>query len=97
MLNMLHVCLTQHSNYNGDKRSENEPAAPKIRPNPKYELYLGSNGTSGANGSVAGESAPANSGANSNLLRISPMIRGSMDSLSSRDWDSMSDRVSFRL
>ncbi|KAI7795586.1 putative cingulin-like protein 1 [Triplophysa rosa] len=77
-----------HSNYNGDKRSEVEPATPKIRPNPKYELFLGSNGTSAANGSVGGEGAPA-----SNLLKINPTIRGSMDSLSSRDWDSMSDRT----
>ncbi|XP_056587425.1 cingulin-like protein 1 isoform X2 [Triplophysa dalaica] len=75
-----------HSNYNGDKRSEVEPAIPKIRPNPKYELFLGSNGTSAANGSVGGEGA-------SNLLKINPSIRGSMDSLSSRDWDSMSDRT----
>lgn len=82
-----------HSNYNGDKGSENESATPKVRPNPKYELYLGSNGTSGANGSFSGESSSANSGANSNLLRISPMIHGSMDSLSSREWDSMSDRT----
>ncbi|XP_073727732.1 uncharacterized protein [Misgurnus anguillicaudatus] len=84
------VVPAPHSNYNGEKRSENESATPKVRPNPKYELYLGSNV---ANGSVSGESASANSGTNSNLLRISPMIRGSMDSLSSRDWDSMSDRT----
>ncbi|KAA0719674.1 Cingulin [Triplophysa tibetana] len=75
-----------HSNFNGDRRSEVEPAIPKIRPNPKYELFLGSNGTSAANGSVGGEGT-------SNLLKISPSIRGSMDSLSSRDWDSMSDRM----
>ncbi|XP_016325615.1 cingulin-like protein 1 [Sinocyclocheilus anshuiensis] len=72
-----------HSNLNGEKQhsspqSEDEPTTPKVRPNPKYQLYLGSNGTSGSNGT---------------LLRVSPVIRGSMESLSSRDGDSMSDRT----
>ncbi|XP_016105065.1 uncharacterized protein [Sinocyclocheilus grahami] len=69
-------------------QSEDEPTTPKIRPNPKYQLYLGSNGTSGSNGSVGD-----GGGSHGNLLRVSSVIRGSMESLSSRDWDSMSDRM----
>ncbi|XP_058614743.1 cingulin-like protein 1 isoform X1 [Onychostoma macrolepis] len=90
-----------HSNLNGEKQhsspqSEDEPTTPKIRPNPKYQLYLGSNGsngTSGSNGSVGDGSGPPGGGSNGNLLRVSSVIRGSMESLSSRDWDSMSDKV----
>ncbi|XP_043090350.1 cingulin-like protein 1 isoform X1 [Puntigrus tetrazona] len=83
-----------HSNLNGEKqhsgpRSEDEPLTPKIRTNPKYQLYLGSNGSSGSNGSVGDGGGPPSG----NLMRISSVIRGSMESLSSRDWDSMSDRV----
>uniref|UniRef100_A0A9J7Z950 Myosin tail domain-containing protein n=1 Tax=Cyprinus carpio carpio TaxID=630221 RepID=A0A9J7Z950_CYPCA len=79
-----------HSNLNGEKQqsspqSEDEPTTPKVRPNPKYQLYLGSNGSSSSNGA---------NGANGALLRASPVSRGSMESLSSRDGDSMSDRTS---
>uniref|UniRef100_A0A9J7YDB1 Myosin tail domain-containing protein n=1 Tax=Cyprinus carpio carpio TaxID=630221 RepID=A0A9J7YDB1_CYPCA len=82
-----------HSNPNGEKQhsgpqSEDEPTTPKIQPNPRYQLYLGSNGSSRSNGSVGD-----GGGSNGNLLRVSSMIRGSMESLSSRDWDSMSDRM----
>ncbi|XP_051534094.1 cingulin-like protein 1 isoform X2 [Myxocyprinus asiaticus] len=88
---------SMHSNYNDDKQhvstpSEDEPTTPRIRPNPKYQLFLGSNGTSGSNGSV-GESGPTSGGTNGNLLRLNSTMRGSMESLSSRDWDSMSDRT----
>ncbi|KAL1253490.1 hypothetical protein QQF64_018183 [Cirrhinus molitorella] len=90
-----------HSSLNGDKQhrapqSEDEPTTPKIRTNPKYQLYLGSNGTSSSNGSVGDGSGPPGGGTNGNhgnLLRVSSIIRGSMESLSSRDWDSMSDRT----
>ncbi|XP_073681006.1 uncharacterized protein [Garra rufa] len=81
-----------HSDLNGEKQyPQEEPTTPKIRPNPKYQLFLGSNGTSGSNGSASNGSGPPGGG--TNLLRVSSMIRGSMESLSSRDWDSMSDRV----
>ncbi|XP_059398143.1 cingulin-like protein 1 isoform X2 [Carassius carassius] len=68
------------SSLNGEKQhsspvSEDEPMTPKVRPNPKYQLYLGSNGSNGA------------------LLRVSPVSRGSMESLSSRDGDSLSERT----
>ncbi|XP_052392725.1 cingulin-like protein 1 isoform X2 [Carassius gibelio] len=71
------------SSLNGEKQhsspvSEDEPMTPKVRPNPKYQLYLGSNGSSGSNGA---------------LLRVSPVSRGSMESLSSRDGDSLSERT----
>ncbi|XP_067280138.1 myosin heavy chain, embryonic smooth muscle isoform-like isoform X2 [Pseudorasbora parva] len=80
-----------HSDYNGEKQhsspqSDEEPTTPKVRPNPKYQLFLGSNGSSASNGSAGG-------GSNGNLMRISSAMRGSMESLSSRDWDSMSDRM----
>ncbi|XP_016404446.1 uncharacterized protein LOC107737476, partial [Sinocyclocheilus rhinocerous] len=82
-----------HSSLYGEKQhsgpqSKEEPTTPKIRPNPKYQLYLGYNGTSGSNGSVVD-----GSGSHGNLLRVSSVIRGSMESLSSRDWDGMSDRM----
>ncbi|XP_016328405.1 uncharacterized protein LOC107677855 [Sinocyclocheilus anshuiensis] len=82
-----------HSSLYGEKQhsgpqSKEEPTTPKIRPNPKYQLYLGYNGTSGSNGSVGD-----GGGSHGNLLRVSSVIRGSMESLSSRDWDSMSDRT----
>ncbi|KAK7131664.1 hypothetical protein R3I94_016703 [Phoxinus phoxinus] len=78
-----------HSSCNGEKQhsspaSDDEPSTPKARPNPKYQLFLGSNGSVGSNGS---------NGTNGNLRRISSAMRGSMESLSSRDWDSMSDRT----
>ncbi|CAM4664276.1 unnamed protein product [Leuciscus chuanchicus] len=74
----------QNSNgCNGEKQhssppSDDEPSTPKARPNPKYQLFLGSNGSVGSNGT------------NGNLRRISSAMRGSMESLSSRDWDSAS-------
>ncbi|XP_077089614.1 uncharacterized protein LOC143741132 isoform X2 [Siphateles boraxobius] len=79
------------SSCNGEKQhsspqSDDEPSTPKARlnPNPKYQLFLGSNGSVGSNGT---------SGSNGNLRRISSAMRGSMESLSSRDWDSVSDRM----
>ncbi|KAL0163449.1 hypothetical protein M9458_042845, partial [Cirrhinus mrigala] len=69
-------------------QSEDEPTTPKIRPNPKYQLFLGSNGTSGSNSSLGNGSGPPGGGTNGNLMRVSSVIRGSMESLSSRDWDS---------
>lgn len=94
--------LTQHSHYNGEKQhsspqSDDEPSTPKARPNPKYQLFLGSNGSVASNGSVGDGGGPVGGGTNGNLTRISSAMRGSMESLSSRDWDSMSDRVSVRL
>ncbi|XP_051960363.1 cingulin-like protein 1 isoform X2 [Xyrauchen texanus] len=88
---------SMHSNYNGDKQhvntpSEDEPTTPQVRPNPKYQLFLGSNSTRGSNGSM-GESGPPSNRTNGNLLRLNSTMRGSMESLSSRDWDSMSDRM----
>ncbi|XP_026110084.1 cingulin-like protein 1 isoform X2 [Carassius auratus] len=81
-----------HSTLNGEQQrsgpqSEDEPTTPKVRPNPRYQLFLGSNGSSRSNGSGDG------GGSNGNLMRVSSMMRGSMESLSSRDWDSMSDRM----
>lgn len=77
---------SMHSSCNGEKQhsspqSDEEPSTPKARPNPKYQLFLGSNGSVGSVGS------------NGNLRRISSAMRGSMESLSSRDWDSVSDRM----
>ncbi|XP_051733594.1 cingulin-like protein 1 isoform X1 [Ctenopharyngodon idella] len=87
-----------HSHYNGEKQhrssqSDDEPSTPKVRPNPKYQLFLGSNGSVTSNGSVGDGSSPVGGGTNGNLTRISSAMRGSMESLSSRDWDSMSDRT----
>ncbi|XP_051536893.1 cingulin-like isoform X2 [Myxocyprinus asiaticus] len=88
---------SMNSDCNGDKQqvstpSEDEPTTPQIRTNPKYQLYLGSNDNSGSNGSV-GKSSSLNGGTKGNLLKISSAMPGSMESLSSRDWDSMSDRT----
>ncbi|XP_067232862.1 myosin heavy chain, embryonic smooth muscle isoform-like isoform X1 [Chanodichthys erythropterus] len=87
-----------HSHYNGEKQhsspqSDDEPSTPKARPNPKYQLFLGSNGSVASNGSVGDSGGPVGGGTNGNLVRISSAMRGSMESLSSRDWDSMSDRM----
>ncbi|ROL46813.1 Cingulin-like protein 1 [Anabarilius grahami] len=87
-----------HSHYNGEKQhsspqSDDEPSTPKARPNPKYQLFLGSNGSVASNGSVGDGGGPVGGGTNGNLVRISSAMRGSMESLSSRDWDSMSDRM----
>lgn len=104
------VAQESHSSFNGQKQQPEEPAASKSRPNPKYQLYLGSNGTSGtsrtskangtsssSNGSLGdsgtGSGLGSSAAVNGNLLRVSSVIRGSMESLSSRDWDSMSDRM----
>ncbi|XP_039523985.1 cingulin-like protein 1 isoform X2 [Pimephales promelas] len=68
----------------GSLRSDDDPSTSKARANPRYQLFLGANGSVSSSGS---------SGTNGNLRRISSAMRGSMESLSSRDWDSMSDRM----
>ncbi|XP_051961830.1 cingulin-like [Xyrauchen texanus] len=83
------------SSHNGDKQqgstpTEDEPTTPQIRTNPKYQLFLGSNDTSGSNGSVL-KTSSLNGGTKG--TKISSTMPGSMESLSSRDLDSMSDRT----
>ncbi|KAM7369356.1 hypothetical protein PAMP_013630 [Pampus punctatissimus] len=84
--------------------SEDEPATPRVPPtsqNPKYQLFLSyevkSNGLSSrdADGSGGGGLVGENS---LRLSRWEPSrlgmnhVRGSLESLASRDWDTMSDR-----
>ncbi|KAI4883037.1 hypothetical protein NFI96_029471 [Prochilodus magdalenae] len=69
--------------------SEDEPLTPKPHPNPKYQLFLGTdrigNGTSGPGG-------PMDTGANGTISKTS-LTRRSMECLVPRDWDSGSDRT----
>ncbi|KAG9354089.1 hypothetical protein JZ751_012213 [Albula glossodonta] len=76
--------------------SEEEPPNPKVRQNPKYQLFLGSdmigNGSRDPDG-TAGENGPRSSRWESSNSRLAPNHRGSLESIASRDWDTMSDRT----
>ncbi|KAJ8402102.1 hypothetical protein AAFF_G00373370 [Aldrovandia affinis] len=76
--------------------SEEETPNSKVRQNPKYQLFLGSdvigNGSRDPDG-TAGGSGPRNSRWESGNSRYGPNHRGSLESLASRDWDTMSDRM----
>ncbi|XP_067429895.1 myosin-14 isoform X2 [Thunnus thynnus] len=92
------------SNKQLDSPSEEEPSTPKLAPttqNPKYQLFLNNelktNGLSsrdadgpGSSGSV-GESSPRPARWETSRLGTNH-FRGSLESLASRDWDTMSDR-----
>uniref|UniRef100_A0AAR2JNK5 Myosin tail domain-containing protein n=1 Tax=Pygocentrus nattereri TaxID=42514 RepID=A0AAR2JNK5_PYGNA len=69
--------------------SEDEPGTPKRPPNPRYQLFLGTdrfgNGASGPGG-------PLGTGANGTISKTS-ITRRSMESLMSKDWDSSSDKT----
>ncbi|XP_031434281.1 uncharacterized protein LOC105902421 isoform X1 [Clupea harengus] len=74
--------------------SEEEAPSAKASQNPKYQLYM--SGEALGNGSrdpegLVGESGPRTSRWESS--RQGTSNRGSMESLLSRDWDTMSDRV----
>ncbi|XP_042250915.1 cingulin-like isoform X5 [Thunnus maccoyii] len=92
------------SNKQLDSPSEEEPSTPKLAPttqNPKYQLFLNNelktNGLSsrdadgpGSSGSV-GENSPKPARWETSRLGTNH-FRGSLESLASRDWDTMSDR-----
>ncbi|XP_041753135.1 cingulin-like protein 1 [Coregonus clupeaformis] len=83
--------------------SEDEPSNPvKVCQNPKYQLFLGGdmtgNGSRDTNGTSGGENGngrdPRNSSRwDSASSRFGPNHRGSLESLASRDRDTMSDRL----
>ncbi|XP_071029943.1 cingulin-like protein 1 isoform X1 [Oncorhynchus clarkii lewisi] len=100
--------LASESDFNPNKRpesppSEEEPSNPiKVRQNPKYQLYLSGdvtgNGSRDTNGTFGGENGngmePRNSSRwDSASSRFGPNYHGSLESLASRDWDTMSDRL----
>ncbi|KPP76413.1 hypothetical protein Z043_104244 [Scleropages formosus] len=77
--------------------SEEEPSHPKVSQNPKYQLFLGSdvlgNSSRDPDGTTR-ENGPRNSRWESNSSRSGPNnYRGSLESLASRDWDTMSDKA----
>ncbi|XP_018611379.1 cingulin-like protein 1 isoform X2 [Scleropages formosus] len=77
--------------------SEEEPSHPKVSQNPKYQLFLGSdvlgNSSRDPDGTTR-ENGPRNSRWESNSSRSGPNnYRGSLESLASRDWDTMSDKM----
>lgn len=94
------------SNKQPDSPSEEEPSTPRAvstSQNPKYQLFLNNemktNGVSGrdADGPGGGGSVGENGSRLSRweTNRLGPNhYRGSLESLASRDWDTMSDRVS---
>ncbi|XP_036385662.1 cingulin-like protein 1 isoform X1 [Megalops cyprinoides] len=80
----------------GSPPSEDEAPNPRVAQNPKYQLFLGSdvirNGSRDPDG-TAGENGPRSSRWESSTSRSGPNHRGSLESLASRDWDTMSDRM----
>uniref|UniRef100_A0A8C5HDK4 Cingulin-like protein 1 n=1 Tax=Gouania willdenowi TaxID=441366 RepID=A0A8C5HDK4_GOUWI len=94
------------SNKQLNSPSEEEPSTPKVKTsqNPKYQLFLSNeqkpNGLSGkeANGSGSGgnfgENGITTKRWETNRLGVNN-YRGSLESLASRDWDTMSDKVGF--
>ncbi|XP_071402519.1 myosin heavy chain, embryonic smooth muscle isoform-like, partial [Centroberyx affinis] len=84
--------------------SEEEPSTPRVLPShiqsPKYQLFLNNelaNGSSsrdadGPGGGSAGENGPRLARWESSRLGLNH-YRGSLESLASRDWDTMSDRL----
>ncbi|XP_013994438.2 cingulin-like protein 1 isoform X1 [Salmo salar] len=100
--------MGSESDFNPNKRpesppSEDEPSNPvKVHQNPKYQLYLSgdvtANGSRDTNGTFGGENGngmdPKNSSRwDSASSRFGTNYHGSLESLASRDWDTMSDRV----
>ncbi|KAF3702328.1 Cingulin-like protein 1 Junction-associated coiled-coil protein Paracingulin [Channa argus] len=92
------------SNKQPDSPSEEMPSTPKVVPtsqNPKYQLYLNEVKTNGlsssdADGPGGGGSFGENGSRMARWETTRPGLnhyRGSMESLASRDWDTMSDRV----
>ncbi|XP_051267924.1 cingulin-like protein 1 isoform X2 [Dicentrarchus labrax] len=92
------------SNKQPDSPSEDEPSTPRTVPtsqNPKYQLFLNNemrtNGVSGrdadgpGSGGSVGENGPRLARSESNRLGTNH-YRGSLESLASRDWDTMSER-----
>uniref|UniRef100_A0A8D3DGI3 Myosin tail domain-containing protein n=1 Tax=Scophthalmus maximus TaxID=52904 RepID=A0A8D3DGI3_SCOMX len=90
------------SNKQPDSPSEDEPTTPRAVPpsqNPKYQLFLNNdliktNGLSGRDGGggSATENGPRLAPWESNRLGMNH-YRGSLESLASREWDTMPDRV----
>uniref|UniRef100_A0A8C3AA85 Myosin tail domain-containing protein n=1 Tax=Cyclopterus lumpus TaxID=8103 RepID=A0A8C3AA85_CYCLU len=91
-------------NKQPDSPSEEEPTTPRVMPasqNPKYQLFLNNehrtNGLSGRDadgsggGGTVGENGPKPARWETNRLR-KDNYRGSLESLASRDWDTMPDR-----
>ncbi|XP_068562106.1 cingulin-like protein 1 [Cebidichthys violaceus] len=92
------------SNKRSDSQSEEEPTTPRAVPasqNPKYQLFLNNehrtNGLSGRDadglggGGTAGENGPRLARWETN--RLGPNhYRGSLESLATRDWDTMPDK-----
>ncbi|XP_030292516.1 myosin-16 isoform X2 [Sparus aurata] len=89
----------------GSEHSEEEPTTPRVvqtSQNPKYQLLLNSemktNGVSGRDadgpggGGLMGENGPRLARWETNRLGTNN-YRGSLESLASRDWDTMSDRL----
>ncbi|XP_039636356.1 uncharacterized protein LOC120545814 isoform X1 [Perca fluviatilis] len=92
------------SNKQSDSPSEEEPTTPRAVPtsqNPKYQLYLSNehrtNGLSGRDadgpggGGTVGENGPRLTTWETNRLGMNH-FKGSLESLASRDWDTMPDR-----
>ncbi|KAJ8286670.1 hypothetical protein GJAV_G00041810 [Gymnothorax javanicus] len=88
------------SDFDPSKQPESpafdEPTTPKPGENPKYQLFLNSdpigNSSRNTEGTVK-ENGTRTYRRESNSSRIGTNFRGSLESLTSRDWDSMSDRV----
>ncbi|XP_054469012.1 cingulin [Anoplopoma fimbria] len=91
-------------NKQSDSLSEEEPTTPRAVPtsqNPKYQLFLNNehrtNGLSGRDsdgpgvGGMVGENSPRMSRWETNRLGTNH-YKGSLESLASRDWDTMPDR-----
>ncbi|XP_023667466.1 uncharacterized protein [Paramormyrops kingsleyae] len=74
--------------------SEEEPPAANISQNPKYQLFLASDIVGKVSRNETNENGPRSSQWESSNSRFgSNNHRGSLESLASRDWDTMSDRV----
>ncbi|TKS84127.1 Cingulin-like protein 1 [Collichthys lucidus] len=93
------------SNKHPDSPSEEEPSTPRAvttTQNPKYQLFLNNdmriNGVSGRDadgpggGGLVGENGPRLARWETTRLGMNH-YRGSLESLTSRDWDNMSDRM----
>ncbi|XP_064163540.1 cingulin isoform X1 [Anguilla rostrata] len=88
------------SGFDASKQPESPfletPSTPKPSQNPKYQLFLSSdvmaNGSRDTDGPT-GENGSRTSRWESNSSRSGTNYRGSLESLASRDWDTMSDRV----
>ncbi|KAJ8007391.1 hypothetical protein DPEC_G00117020 [Dallia pectoralis] len=87
-----------HSKSPESPAFENESAASaKVRQNPKYQLFLSGdmigNGPRDTDVTSGAENGFGREPRNSLISRLSPNHRGSLESLTSRDWDNMSDRT----